>query len=127
MLAEHLMQRFGLGFVISRSAGTVRIDVLDVLGLESGVDECALNGARHAANIGRREIAGIRAHSEADDLAEDLGAARLRPFEWLKHQNGRTFADHHAFAPDGEWPANFGGHLPHRLPSTYGATSEAGF
>ena len=85
-VAEHLLQRLGLGLVVGGGAGAVRVDVLRCRPPPAGVVERALHGARHAADVGRGQVGGVRAHAEADDLGEDLRAARLRAVERFEHQ-----------------------------------------
>ena len=94
VLAEHPMQRLGFGHVVGGRAGAVGVDVLNILRLQFAVVERAFHGAAHAAEIGRREIGGIRAHAEADDLTEDFCAARARPLQRLQHQHGGALAEY---------------------------------
>src|SRR5690606_17377572 len=78
-----------------RSRGAVRVDVLHVRGLETGVGERRAHGelGTRALRRRRRQVIGIRRLAEPDDLAEDRRTARKRVLQRLQDQRTRTFPE----------------------------------
>ncbi len=93
--AEHLADRVDLRPVAGRRRGGVRVDVADLL---------VHRGKRHAhaalaAFAGRRHhVVAVGGGAVADDLAVDLGAARLGVLQLLQHQNAGAAGDDEAVA-----------------------------
>src|SRR6185437_4351371 len=82
-----------VGLVIGRCAGAVRVDVLNVGRDHARIRERTLHRPHHAALVGRSQVGGIGAHAEADNLTEDICAARLRALERLQHHHGGALAE----------------------------------
>ena len=98
VVAEHLADRLDLLDVADRRRGGVRVDVVDLadaLAVEPSAP-CACSAPRlrrtahHVEAVGRRAV--------ADDLAIDLGAARLGVLEFLEHQDAGAAGDDEAVA-----------------------------
>ena len=53
--------------------------------------------------MGRRHVVGVCRCTATHDLTNDVGTARLRMFEGLKHQGSSTFTEHKAIPVDVKW------------------------
>src|SRR5713101_6602483 len=77
MIAEAAFDRYGLGEIAQRCRGSVGVDVVDVLAIESGVAQ----GVFHAAGgpfsvlLWRGHVVGVTAHPVTGKLGVDLRAA----------------------------------------------------
>src|SRR3954463_1350206 len=108
MRSEGALERRRLGFIVCRGAGAMRVDVLNVRGPKPAVRKRAVDRSAHAAGIGAEQVAGVRAHAEAYDLAEDIRRALPRVFEALDHHDRGALADYQSFAVARERPAGVG-------------------
>src|SRR5579871_1397572 len=86
-LTESAMYRGGLGPIAERSGGGVRIDVLHLRGIEARIEQRIHHGAARAIPVigRRRDVEGIAAHAEAEELGIDLRTARPRLIVVLEH------------------------------------------
>jgi hypothetical protein len=105
MRAECALQRRRLGLVIRGRPCSMRVDILDFGRAKPAVLERAVNGPAHPTGVGAEQVAGIGAHAEAHDLAQDVRRTRFGVIEAFDHQYGRTLADHQALAAARERPA----------------------
>ena len=98
VVAEGQLDRVGLVDVAERRRGAVRVEVLDLVGVDAGVAQ----RRRHRAASGRRRWArscGTRRRScRSRQLGVDLGAARLGVLVLLEHQHAGALAQHEAVA-----------------------------
>ena len=80
--------------------GAVRVDVVDLLGLDAGVLEASAHHAERAVAVFRRagDVVGVAAHAIAHDLGQNGRAAPLGEFQLFEDQNARAFAHHEAVA-----------------------------
>ena len=83
VLAEHPLDRQGLGLVVVRRRGAVGVDVADVLGPRARRPSAPPHGAHGAValRIGRGHVVGVGRHAVADDLRVDARAAPARVLE----------------------------------------------
>ena len=99
-VAEQPLDRGKLDLVAHRRRGAMRVDIVDIGGIDAG----ALHRRHHAA-IGAVAVLGRRGDVErvarkpvADDLGIDAGAARLGVFEFLQHHHAGPLAHDEAVA-----------------------------
>src|SRR6478672_6092103 len=99
VFAEHLADRLDLALIPYRSAGAVRVDVVDA------ADRLAAEALHRHAHATRRALARGSHHVEAvggsavaRDLAVDLGATALGALQLLEHQDAGAARDHEAVA-----------------------------
>ena len=75
---DHRATSGGLGRVVERCRGAVRVDVPDVIRRQTRVLECQLDrsGRDRAARLGSGQVVGVRGGPVADDLSEHGRASR---------------------------------------------------
>ena len=98
VVAEGELDRVGLVHVAQRRRGAVRVEVLDLVGVDAGVAQRGHHRALRAVDVRRGHVVGVGAHAEADQLGIDLRAAPLRVLVLLEHQHAGAFAEHEAVA-----------------------------
>ena len=98
--AEEALDRAQLDLVAERRRRAVRVDVVDLVGVEFRGPERVRHGAVAARAVRRRcgHVVGIAAHAVADDLGVDVGAPLLRVLVLLQHDHARTFPHHEPVA-----------------------------
>ena len=90
--AEDDLRGGSFGGIVQAGGGAVGVEVGDLGGIEAGVGEGGLHGAGHARFRGLREVMRVGGHPEANDLAVDGRASRLRVLQRLQGQDRRAFA-----------------------------------
>ena len=104
MLAEHALNSLHLRHIAERRTRTVRIDEINLLGLQIGILQ---RQAHHALctltfRIRCGHVIGVRGHSFADNLRVDLCATGFGVLVVLQNEASSTFAQHKAVAALGE-------------------------
>src|SRR5690554_6181450 len=93
LVTEGFLQGFQLGYVASRGAGTVGVDVAD-FAIDVG------HGLFHAANgaftARCNHVGAVRGSTEADQFGQDGGTAGFRVFQGFQYQRAATTGDHEA-------------------------------
>ena len=106
MIAQHGAQRQMFHLVVFGRAGAVGVDVVDLAGLNAGVDKRFADGADHGGAIGARAcpviVVGLFAGTAHD--AEDGGTTRLGAVIAFEHDGTGAFGNHEAVAPARERP-----------------------
>src|SRR5579875_3780962 len=99
-LAEHLVDGAGLGEVVERGGGAVRVDVGDILGRELGVEERLLHAGHGALAVGggSGDVVGVRGGPGAGHLRVDARPACDRMVPRLEHEGGSALGHHEAVA-----------------------------
>ncbi len=92
------MRGMALGNVAELRGGAVAADVTDAGRAEPRNTQRLAHGHFHGLGGGLCHMACVAVRAEADDLAEDLGAARFRGIPVLEHERCRPFADHEPVA-----------------------------
>ena len=99
VVAERELDRVGLVDVAERRRRAVRVEVLDLVGVERRpLRSAALHRALRAVDVRRGHVERVGAHAEADQLGVDLGAAPLRVLVLLEHQDAGALAEDEAVA-----------------------------
>src|SRR5690242_3482372 len=92
----------GLGFfrVTHGGGGAVRVDVVDLLGVELGVFQRLAHGTRGLRVVRRRlgDVVGVAGGGVAGDLGQDARAALFGARERFEDQRAGTFAAHEPVA-----------------------------
>src|SRR5437879_8638002 len=80
MIAEAALNRYGFGEVAQRRRGSVSVDVVDVLAIETGVAQRVFHatGGPFSVLLWRGHVVGVTAHSVTSELGGNLCAAPLR-------------------------------------------------
>ena len=107
LLAEHRLDRLGLGDVALLGRGAVGVDVAHVLGIDLAVRQAGAHRPLGAlAVLGRRgDVVGVAARAVAQHLAQDPGAPPLGVLQALEHHDRAAVAQHEAVAVPVERPA----------------------
>src|SRR5262249_47410797 len=94
-----------LDLVAQRRRGSMRVDVVDILGVAAGPLERGAHGALRSAPVRcrRGDVIGIAREAIADDLGIDLGATPLGVLELLQDDDARTLAHDEAVAVAVPW------------------------
>jgi hypothetical protein len=108
-VAEHLSDCLALLDVAHRSRCRVGVDDIDVFGLHARDFERGAHALRLAHRIRQDVVAGVRIDAVADDLGDDLGAARLRVFKALEYVDCAALGHDDAVAGLVKWAAGFVG------------------
>ena len=94
MVAEDRLHGLGLRDVALRRRGPVRVDVADVLGIQTAVAQRHFHAARRAFAFGsgRGQVVSVSRVAVADDFAIDFRAALPGMTEFFEHERARAFA-----------------------------------
>src|SRR4051794_16623569 len=100
MIAERSFDGFRFRFVAKTGGGSVRVDVIDLGGLNSGIAHGVAHHAIPAVSIFRwgSDVVGVGAHAVADDFSQYAGAAGLGVFQFFENKNSGAFANHKTVA-----------------------------
>ena len=98
VVAESQLDRIGFVDIAQRGGGAVRVEVLHLVGVDTGIAQRGLHRTLGAVHIGCCHVVGISAHAEADQFGVDLGAARLGVLVLLEHHHAGTLAQHETVA-----------------------------
>ena len=99
-VAEHVMERERLGAIVLNGRRPVRIDVANLLGVNSGIGKRARYRARRPPRV-RMHIGhtvGVVGRAVPGELAIDVRASPSRPFGLLEDQHAGAFAEHEPIA-----------------------------
>src|SRR5690606_4708710 len=98
---EYRANRSRLGHVAKRGGSTVRIDVIHLLRLDSGIAERPSHRQRSSFTVfrWRCDVVGIGAHPHTDYFSEDIRPAPAGRFELFQDENRGTLGMHEAVAP----------------------------
>src|SRR5262249_58911373 len=90
----------GLGCIALGRAGSVGVDVLDVVGVEAGVGQGKLHGAGGAAAAGVRigNVVGVSRAAAAEQFGVNDRTAPSCVFQFFEDEDARAFAQHEAVA-----------------------------
>ncbi len=127
MVAEHGLDRARLVGVVDRRRRAVRVEILDVGRRQPGVVEGAAHGLVGALSVRVDHVLGVGRHAVADDLGEDLGAARLGVLQGFQHEDAGAFAQNRSVALLGEREAALRRKHVQCLPGFHGAVVDDGF
>ena len=97
-IAEHVADRRALANVVGDRRRAVRIDVADVGRRDAAARKRIAHRARLPLDVGCRHVSRVRRIAVADQLGENLGAAREGALTLLEDQHTRTFAEQAAVA-----------------------------
>ena len=100
VVAEQALHRAQLDLVAQRRRGAVRVDVVDLVGVELGALQRRLHGAVAAVAVLRRrgDVIGVARQAVAHDLGIDLGAALLGVLVLFEHDDAGALAHDEAVA-----------------------------
>lgn len=95
--AQRLVDRGRFYRIVGLRAGTVGVDVPDPAGKFidarfNGIFNCPAHGQRGTFSSRLGDVVCVGRHAEADYLCVDVGASRLRRFEWFEDEHGSAFA-----------------------------------
>ena len=107
-LIEDAADRLQLLRIADRRSGGMGVDVVD---RRTDILHGQLHAARRALARGLDHIGAVRGGGIADQLAVDLGAARLCPLQLLEHDNAAAAGDDEAVAIGIEGPRGFLGRI----------------
>src|SRR6266550_1758619 len=110
VVAEHALDRGRLLAVVRLRRGPMRVDVVDIRWLHSGLVERHLHGARVSFSLGRwrRDVVRVGGRTVADELAIDLRFAGERALALLEDENCGTFRENEAVTIFIERPRGLG-------------------
>ncbi len=97
---EHIDYRLGLATVADRSGGAVKIDVIDIFRLHSGILEGVFHHETRTETFGMSggDVVCVGTHSGTCHFGIDVRSAGLGVFELLEHECGGAFTDHESVA-----------------------------
>ena len=126
-LAEHAAEAARLGDVVLRRRRPVRVDVIDLVGVDAGVAQREADDRRHrpALRLRRGRMKRLARQRVAGELRVDAarrGGARASRFS--EHEDARAFADVHAGAAAIERPARRRIHQPQQVEPAEGQPRE---
>ena len=100
MLAEHALDRRGLNAIVVRRRGAVRVDVVNLIGTDTGRRDRRVHHAEGAIAVlrWRGHVIRVTGHAIADHLGVNRRAAALGELEFLEHHHAGAFAQHEAVA-----------------------------
>ena len=83
----------------------MNVDVVDILGLQTGVFKGALHHELGTQTLGVRggDVVSVGTHALAHHLGVDLGATRLGVLQFLKDKASSTFTHDESVAACAEW------------------------
>ena len=89
-----------LGHVAERGSGSVGVDVVDPVRGHPRVLQRQRHGPRAALAVlqGLRDMVGVAAHAESEDLGIDLRPAFSGVFVFLEHEHAGALAEHESVA-----------------------------
>ena len=96
VIAQRQLNGVGLIDITERRGRAVGIDVVDLVGVDAGIDQRGGHGTARSVDVGRRHVVGIGAHTKTGELGVNLGATRLGMLILLEHQHTGTFTKHKA-------------------------------
>ena len=98
VVAQGSLDGIGLVDVTQRRRSAVRIQVVDLVRVHSGIAQGAEHRAARAVHVGGGHVAGIGAHAEARQLGVNLGATGFGVFVLFEHHHAATLAQHKTIA-----------------------------
>src|SRR5205085_12598937 len=100
LLAECHLDHARLARVAERRRRSVRVDVVDLRGIDPGVTECITHRTRgiFTSRVGLRDVRRVGGEPVAGDLRVDLRAARLCMLELLEYDDAARLAHHEPLA-----------------------------
>src|SRR5207245_9878039 len=100
MIAEAALDCYGLGEVAQRGRGSVGVDVVDVLAIETRIAQGVFHATRGAFSIllWRGHMVGVAAHPVTGELCVNLRAAARRVLEFLEHHHSGSLSQHESVA-----------------------------
>src|SRR6267142_925822 len=100
VVPETALERHRFGEIPERGGGPMRIDVVDVLAVESRVAQSVLHaaGGTLAALLRRGHVVGVAAHTVAGELGVDPGAPALGVLELLENHHACALGQNEAVA-----------------------------
>src|SRR5205823_5537138 len=103
MIAEAALDRYGLGEVAQRRRGSVSVDVVYVLTIETGVAQRVFHatGGPFSVLLWRGHVVGVTAHSVTGELGVNLRAAPPRVLEFLEHHHSGPLSQNESVAIPG--------------------------
>ena len=98
VLTEHIRHGGAFGLVVGRCSGAVGVDVAHFACVQPGIGQRTRHGPRRPVLGWHDDVAGVRGHGKACHLAQDVGAAFARVFQFFEHEHPCALALHHAVA-----------------------------
>ena len=98
VFAEGKFQRSGFVGIAQWGRRAVRIHIINVARIETGIFQGAGHGQGWAFGIGRGNVVRIGAHTETGQFGVDFRAAFFGVFVFFQHQHTSTFAHHETVA-----------------------------
>ena len=101
IVTEGALDGLHLAHIAHGGGSTVRVDVVHLLRLETGVIQGHLHAAAGTLALRQRrsQVVSIRAETVAGHLRQNAGTASLRVLQRLQHHHTGTLAHHKAIAP----------------------------
>ncbi len=108
-LAEHALDRLGLGEIALLGRSAMRVDVIDFVGIEVAVFQAHPHTFGGAASLRRwrGDVIGVAVGGIAANLGEDVCAARDRGLALLEDECGGALCHHESVAQLVEGAARF--------------------
>ena len=114
----------GLVDVVECGRGTVRIEIVDLGGVDAGILDGKVHGRARPVDIGIDHVFRVRRHAKAHQLGQDIGTAASGVLVFLKHQDTGAFRKGGSVAPFGEREAAVGREHTHCLPGAHRTIGE---
>ncbi len=97
MIPKSHLDGVGLIQVAQRRGCAVRVDIADLVGIDTRVLERHLHRAPRPVYIGRSHMVGIAAHAKTSHFSINFGTACFGVFVFFQHQNTGAFAQNKTF------------------------------
>ena len=90
----------GVGFVqvAQRRGCAVRVEIIDLIGVDARIFQGHRHGAARAVHVGRGHVESVARHAKTDDFSVNLGTACFGVFVLFEHQHAAALAQHKTVA-----------------------------
>ena len=92
MIPKHFLDDLGFHCVVQPCAGSMGIDISDLIRVQPGLLEGNLDGSDRADDRRLRDVTGVRRQTVPGYLGVNLGATFSGVFQFLQNENPRPFA-----------------------------------
>ena len=109
VVTENFFDNDGFGFIAKRSGGAVGVEIIHLVGPNTGMSERELHGAGalFASGIGVAHVMGIAGAGPADHFSVNVGTAAASVIQFFQRDDATAFADDEPIAFGVEWARGF--------------------